>query len=195
MIDRVRGELILEGPDYVVVDVGGIGYRLVVPQSTRDNLQESRGTVCLLTHLHVREDALLLYGFSTEGERELFRALIGVSGIGPRIALAVLSTLSPGQTYGAIRQGDISVLTTVPGIGMKTAERLVLELRSQAEKAVVESIEVCAERGVESDALDALASLGYTRRQAHDAIRRAYQELGEQVKLDDLIRRALRYVS
>ncbi|MDD4517903.1 MAG: Holliday junction branch migration protein RuvA [Limnochordia bacterium] len=195
MIDRVRGELILEGPDYVVVDVGGIGYRLVVPQSTRDNLQESRGTVCLLTHLHVREDALLLYGFSTEGERELFRALIGVSGIGPRIALAVLSTLSPGQTYGAIRQGDISVLTTVPGIGKKTAERLVLELRSQAEKAVVESIEVCAERGVESDALDALASLGYTRRQAHDAIRRAYQELGEQVKLDDLIRRALRYVS
>ncbi|MDD2629533.1 MAG: Holliday junction branch migration protein RuvA [Limnochordia bacterium] len=195
MIDRVRGELILEGPDYVVVDVGGIGYRLVVPQSSRDNLQESRGTVCLLTHLHVREDALLLYGFSTEGERELFRALIGVSGIGPRIALAVLSTLSPGQTYGAIRQGDISVLTTVPGIGMKTAERLVLELRSQAEKAVVESIEVCAERGVESDALDALASLGYTRRQAHDAIRRAYQELGEQVKLDDLIRRALRYVS
>lgn len=195
MIEQIRGELIAKGPDYVVIDVGGVGYRLMIPHSTCQSLPKCGGIVCLLTHLHVREDALLLYGFSTEGERELFRLLMGVSGIGARLALATLSTLSPRQIYGAVRQENIGLLTTVPGIGKKTAERLVLELKNQAEKAVVELTEICAASDVEFDALGALASLGYTTKQAESAVRMAYQELGEQARLDDLIRRALKYVS
>lgn len=195
VIEHIRGKLAHKGGDYVVVDVGGMGYRVLVPQSTMDALPAPGEPVELLTYLQVREDALNLYGFITDAERQVFLALIGVSGVGPRLGLAALSVLSPGQAFQAIAQGDVATLTSVPGIGKKTAERIILELRSTAEKVTVSMPGMVQPRPVEADALEALAALGYTRRQAEGAVARACAELGEKAKLDEVVRRALRYVS
>ena len=131
MIAHLRGRLLEKQPNRMVVDVGGVGYDVSVPLSTFYGLGEPGGEIALRIHTHVREDALALYGFATRLEQELFERLIGVSGIGPKVALAVLSGIEPADLIRAIGRGDLARLTAIPGVGKKTAERIVLELKDR----------------------------------------------------------------
>jgi Holliday junction DNA helicase RuvA len=175
MIGSLGGRLAGKDIDEVLVEVQGVGYRVAIPLSTYEALPAEGEQVRLLTHLHVREDELALYGFATDRERQLFEILIGVSGIGPRLALHVLSRLTPERFVGAISRGDLTTLTGISGVGKKTAERMVLELKDKvADMADVEA----ADRGAVltaggEDAVKALIALGIRRAQAEQAVQRS----------------------
>ena len=171
MIAHIRGRLLEKHPTHLVVDVGGVGYQLAVPLSTFYDVGEPGAEVALRVHTHVREDALLLFGFLTVLERDLFERLIAVSGVGPRLALAVLSGIEPQGLVRAVRDGDVARLTAIPGIGRKTAERGVLELRDRLPKMLTAepAIEPATGR-LRDDLLSALLNLGYHRPLAEKAV-------------------------
>lgn len=175
MIGSLNGRLAVKDIDEVLVEVQGVGYRVAIPLSTYEDLPAEGEEVRLLTHLHVREDELALYGFASDRERRLFEILIGVSGIGPRLALHVLSRLTPERFVGAISRGDLTTLTGISGVGKKTAERMVLELKDKvADMADVEAVErgaVLTAGG--EDAVKALIALGIRRAQAEQAVQRS----------------------
>jgi len=175
MIGSLGGRLAGKDIDEVLVEVQGVGYRVAIPLSTYEALPAEGEQVRLLTHLHVREDELALYGFATDRERQLFEILIGVSGIGPRLALHVLSRLTPERFVGAISRGDLTTLTGISGVGKKTAERMVLELKDKvADMADVDAVErgaVLTAGG--EDAVKALIALGIRRAQAEQAVQRS----------------------
>jgi Holliday junction DNA helicase RuvA len=175
MIAFLRGRVRDKQPNRVIVDVDGVGYDVHVPLSTFYELGEDGDEVALRTYLHVREDALQLYGFLTELERQVFERLIAVSGIGPKLAIAVLSGIEPRDLVSAVQRGDVARLTGVPGIGKKTAERIVLELRDRLAQLAVTTpagIAPAAAPGdrLRTDLLSALQNLGYHRQQADKAI-------------------------
>ena len=192
MIGCLRGKLIDRQPTRVLIDVQGVGYEVAIPLSTYDRLQTHGEEISLLTYLHVREDALQLYGFATGAEKELFLKLIGISGIGPRVALGVLSGCSVEAFYHFVRNGDINRLKSLPGIGRKTAERLVLELKDKVEAG--ESVmlpETSPASGPEKEeAVLALTSLGYSRNQAEQVIDKLSAD-GQPRDVETLIRLAL----
>jgi Holliday junction DNA helicase RuvA len=188
VIGRVAGRLVEKSPPQVVVLVNGVGYEIDVPMSTFYNLPKTGEPVELLTHLVVREDAHLLYGFLTAGERGAFRQLIKVSGVGPKVALAVLSGLSVDDLAAAVAAEDAARLTRVPGIGKKTAERLVLELRDRLSPAAPAAKSATQHA---PDVLNALLSLGYNAREASIAIR----DLAPDLALADAIRQALKVLA
>ncbi len=170
MIGRLAGQLLAKTPPQVLVDVHGLGYEVDVPMSTFYDLPAIGQPVVLLTHLVVREDAQLLYGFLTETEREAFRQLIRISGVGPRTALSVLSGLSVGDLANAVAMQETGRLTKVPGIGKKTAERLLLELKGKlAPEIAVAGREAPTEES--ADILRALLALGYSEREAGAVVR------------------------
>jgi Holliday junction DNA helicase RuvA len=172
MIGRISGILIAKEPPQVLVDVGGVGYELDVPMSTFYDLPGVAEKVVLLTHLVVREDAHLLYGFLTAGERAAFRELIRISGIGPRMALSVLSGLSVSELTQAVAMQESGRLVKVPGIGKKTAERLLLELKGRLAQAIGPSGGTpLADQDQGTDILRALLALGYSEREAGAAAR------------------------
>ncbi|MFZ9391577.1 MAG: Holliday junction branch migration protein RuvA [Betaproteobacteria bacterium] len=189
MIGRISGTLIAKQPPRVIIDVQGVGYEIDVPMSTLYELPDLGRPATLLTHLIVREDAQLLYGFATEAERNAFRELIRVSGVGPRIALAVLSGLSVEQLSQAVSLQETGLLTRVPGIGKKTAERLILELKGR----MAQAIGTAAASPVTSstDILNALLALGYSEREALPAIK----TLGQNVSVAEGIRQALKQLA
>jgi len=186
MIGKLRGTLSDKNPPQVIVDCGGVGYEVQVPMSTYYNLPAEGQQVSLLTHFVVREDAQILYGFGTAAERESFRALIKISGVGPRTALAVLSGLGVADLAQAVTLQDAARLIKVPGIGKKTAERLLLELKGQlgADIGAVSGTQG-AEQG---DILQALLSLGYSDKEAALAVKALPADLG----VSEGIRRALK---
>lgn len=165
MIARLAGTLIEKQVQGLVVDVGGVGYGVLVPLSTFYAVGEPGANIVLRIYTHVREDALQLYGFATMLEQELFEKLIGVSGIGPKLALAILSGIESAELVAAVRAGNVARLTKVPGIGRKTAERLVIELRDRLPEgpAGEESERRATTGGLRDDILSALANLGYQR--------------------------------
>ncbi len=165
MIARLSGTLVEKHVQRIVIDVSGVGYEVLVPLSTFYAVGDAGATVVLRIHTHVREDALQLFGFVTALEQTLFERLITVSGIGPKLALAVLSGIESGDLVKAIRAGDIARLTRTPGIGRKTAERLVLELKDRLPQAVegVEEAPADAPASLRDDVLSALVNLGYQR--------------------------------
>jgi Holliday junction DNA helicase RuvA len=167
MIGHLKGTLVAKHPPQVVVDVGGVGYEVDVPMSTFYNLPATGESVTLHTHLVVREDAHTLYGFGTVDERAAFRQLIRISGVGARTALAVLSGLSVAELAQAVATQEPSRLTRVPGIGKKTAERLLLELKGKLADALPGTGERAA--GAATDILNALVALGYSEKEAHAA--------------------------
>lgn len=176
MISYLEGKIEFKGEKFVVVNVGGVGYRVFVSPETLKKIPEKRGEVKLWTHLHVREDALDLYGFLHLAELDLFETLLGAPGIGPRKALNVLSAAPSDTLRRAIAAGDASYLTRVSGIGRKTAEKIVVELR---EKMAGKGVMVEApELKEEADTLEALVSLGYTQREAREAL----QQVSEDIK-------------
>ncbi|MCU1265386.1 MAG: ruvA [Acidobacteria bacterium] len=202
MIAHLSGTLLSRQATSVILDVGGVGYEVTIPLSTFYELEELGSKVQLRIYTHVREDALQLYGFKTARERELFMRLISVSGIGPKLGITLLSGMSADEMIASIRNNNLARLTLIPGVGRKTAERLVIELRdkiatlalpepedltgSQAGKGAAPS-----EDFVRSDALSALVNLGYQRSAAEKAITAALDEGGE-ISVETILRRALR---
>src|SRR5581483_6071954 len=172
MIGQLRGRLADKRPNQVLVDVGGVGYLVAVPLSTYAALGELHTEVTLLIYTHVREDALALYGFLTAREKHLFELLISASGVGPSLALKILSGMSAEELIPAIRGNDLARLTKIPGVGRKTAERMVVELKDKLEPmAMVEKNQAMASpAGIESDVVSALVSLGYDGRTAESAV-------------------------
>ena len=198
MITFLHGKLVDALPTQVVVDVNGVGYEVLIPLSSFDKLPLPGADVKLLTHLAVREDAHVLYGFMTQAERELFKLLINtVSGIGPKTALNVLSGMNPPAFRSAVASGDVKSLSQISGVGKKTAERIVVELKDKVGSAG--AFEATAEKRVLSDAdqktndaVLALVALGFKQADAHDSVRAAQAVLGEKATVETLVRAALK---
>ncbi len=187
MIAELTGRIVKKTFNHMVLDVGGVGYLVTIPLSTFTALPDDDRIVRLYVHTHVREDTLSLFGFLTEEEREIFVDLISVSGIGPKLATTILSGASAGEVRSYIVAGNIAGFIGVPGVGKKTAERIVLELREKLAKRGPAAGEVREdEAGGPADVVEALVNLGYARAQAHDAVREAAKngatELGEILK-------------
>ena len=178
MIGRLTGRLAARNPPQVLLDVGGVGYEVDVPMSTFFNLPALGEPVVLLTHLVVREDAHLLYGFLTEGERGTFRELVRISGVGPRTALAILSGLSVAELAAAVGRQDGARLVKVPGIGKKTAERLLLELKGKLGPELALPAGAVALSDAQADIAQALQALGYNEREAQAAIKALPADVG-----------------
>jgi Holliday junction DNA helicase RuvA len=198
MIAFLRGKLVEALPTLVVVDVNGVGYEVLIPLSSFDKLPAPGGDVTLLTHLAVREDAHVLYGFISPPERDLFRLLIHtVSGIGPKIALSVLSGMTPTVFRGAVANADVKALSRISGVGKKTAERIVVELKDKVgavgawEAASAERSLSPADQRV-NDAVLALLALGFKQVEAHDTVRAAQSLFGPQATVEELVRAALK---
>jgi Holliday junction DNA helicase RuvA len=179
VIAFLRGRILEKHPNRVVVDVSGVGYDVFVPLSTFYALTDAGGDAALRIHTHVREDALALYGFATMLEQELFERLIGINGIGPKLALSVLSGIEPLELMRAIERSDVARLTNIPGVGKKTSERIVLELKDRLPRAVpaVAGDGVSAPSPVSEDVLSALMNLGYHRPLAEKAVAAAIKAM------------------
>jgi len=203
MIAHLSGTLLFKLPNSVILDVGGVGYEVNIPVSTFFNLEEPGSKVQLRIYTHVKEDALQLYGFKTARERELFVRLISVSGIGPKLGITLLSGMSADEMIASIRTNNLARLTLIPGVGRKTAERLVMELRDKV--AALSSAELEEELGattatgapvptedtMRSDVLSALLNLGYQRGAAEKAVTAALDEGGD-ISVESILRRSLR---
>jgi holliday junction DNA helicase RuvA len=196
MIGQLRGKLAEKRPNQVLVDVGGVGYVVLVPLSTFAALGELHTEVTLLIHTHVREDALSLYGFVSSREKHLFELLLSASGVGPSLALKILSGMSVDELVPAIRGNDLGRLTKIPGVGRKTAERMVVELKDKLEAVVIEVERPAASSpaGVEADVVSALVNLGYETRIAEKAVEEARKETGAG-NFEKLLRGALQALS
>jgi len=198
MITFLHGKLLEALPTQVIVDVHGVGYEVLIPLSSYDKLPQPGQEIKILTHLAVREDAHVLYGFMSAAERELFRLLINtVSGIGPKIALNVLSGISVTAFRGAVANADIKALSQISGVGKKTAERIVVELKDKigaagAWEASSAQRALSPEDQKVNDGVLALVALGFKQIEAHDAIRKAQHSLGPQATIEDLVRACLR---
>ena len=188
MIGRIAGVILEKHPPQILVEAAGVGYEIEVPMSTFYNLPASGERVALLTHLVVREDAHLLYGFGTESERRAFRQLLKVNGVGARTALAVLSGMSVAELVEAVTAQDSGRLVKVPGIGKKTAERLLLELRGKLGSDAVSGLAVNRERPAASDVINALLGLGYSDKEAQLAVK----QLPDGLSVSEGIRQALK---
>ncbi|NOX96865.1 MAG: Holliday junction branch migration protein RuvA [Nitrospirae bacterium] len=200
MIDHIRGQLALKTPTYLRVEVNGIGYGVHIPLSTYDNLAKTGEKIELYTFLHVREDCLQLFGFKTAEEKEIFEMLVSVSGVGPRLALRILSGLSVREFREAIGQENLRLLTAIPGVGKKTAQRLVIELKEKIGIALaVEETEKAAKTPEEArlinDAVSALLSLGCKPAEATKAVKEAKISLPDKgSSLEELVKDALKHL-
>jgi len=198
MITSLSGTLVESLPTQVIIEVQGVGYELLIPLSSYDKLPPPGQAVRILTHLAIREDAHVLYGFMTTAERDLFRLLINtVSGIGPKIALNVLSGVSVPAFKGAVANGDVKALSQISGVGKKTAERIVVELKDKigaagAWEAASERHGLSAADQRLNDAVLALMALGFKQVEAHDSVKQAQSLLGPQASVEDLVRACLK---
>ncbi len=192
MIGSLRGRLAEKRPNQVILDVGGVGYLVQVPLSTFAALGELHAEVTLLIHTHVREDALALYGFVSAREKHFFEMLLSASGVGPSLALKILSGMSVDELVPAIRGSDLARLTRIPGVGRKTAERIVVELKDKLEAVALEAERPTAASpaGVEADVVSALVNLGYDARTAESAVGEAKREVGTE-SFEKLLRASL----
>ena len=200
MIALLRGELAYKSVDHVIIDTGGVGYRLFIPLSTFYALPDA-GEVRLLVHTHVREDALLLFGFFTTAEKEMFATLIGISGIGPKLALNILSHIPVPDLQTAVLAGDLKRLSALPGIGKKTAERLILELKDKIgpiASSIVGQAPVTAQPGRApadplADVLSALVNLGYKDTQARKVLET--MEVTAEASMEAILKGALKVLA
>ena len=205
MISYIKGTLADVFPDRIVVENQGIGYEILVPGSLTGRMPLIGEAVQLYTYLYVREDALMLYGFFTRDDLHVFKLLIGVSGIGPKGALAILSVISPNELRLAVAVEDAKLIATAPGIGLKTAKKLIIELKDKLKEAETEpgasptavSAGSCKNGDASSfqefqqEAIEALAALGYGRSEAAAAVRKAAKSLGDTADVEMLLRQAL----
>lgn len=199
MIALLRGPILEKHPNQVIVEAGGVGYDVQIPISTYTSLPNAGAVVSLRIYTHVREDALMLYGFATSEEKLMFEQLISISGIGPKLAITVLSGLATPDLVAAIRTSDLARLVRIPGVGKKTAERIVLELKDKlkladgAGKTTVAAEPIASVSALESDVLSALQNLGCSRPAAEEAVRKAKLK-GVEEGFEPLFRSALALV-
>jgi len=196
MIAQICGRLAHKSPEEIIVDCNGVGYGVRVPLSTFYELPDIGAEVVLRVHTHVREDALHLYGFLTGKEKDLFGLLIGVSGVGPRLAINVLSGIATHDLERALQEGDLLSLTRIPGVGRKTAERMLLELKDKVSATgagVAAGIPM--RDGMVKDALSALVNLGYQRGIAEEAVRDCVRQHGAELSLEELLKESLRLLA
>jgi Holliday junction DNA helicase RuvA len=200
MISSLNGLLIEKHPTRIILSVHGVGYEVFIPLSTYSTLPDIQKDSMILTHLHVREDAWTLYGFATSDERDLFRLLISISGIGPKVALTVLSGIGIDNFKNAIAENDVTRLTSISGVGKKTAERMIIELKDKIKivlpkGAAREQDASVYVSDVMTDAVNALVALGYKKNQAEDAIKKVLKARGDEpVGVEDIIRLSLQFV-
>jgi holliday junction DNA helicase RuvA len=197
VIAQLRGRLVRKETQEAIVDVHGVGYRVTIPLSTFYRIGDPGQEVTLLTHTHVREDTLALFGFLTATEQALFERLISVSGVGPKVAIAILSGIEAPDLVSALRTSDLVRLTRIPGVGKKTAERLVLELKDKVQglaAAEPEGAPAAAGGTAREDLVSALVHLGYSRPEAEKGVDRALKDDGAG-RFEDLLRRSLRILS
>jgi holliday junction DNA helicase RuvA len=197
MIGQLRGRLADKRPSQVLVDVGGVGYVVQVPLSTFASLSDLHTEVTLLIHTHVREDALALYGFLSSREKHFFELLLSASGVGPSLALKILSGMNVEELIPAIRGGDLVRLTRIPGVGRKTAERIVVELKDKLDAVVVGAEQkpaAASPAGIEADVVSALVNLGYEARAAEMAVAESKRESGP-ASFEKLLRASLQTLS
>ncbi len=196
MIGWLSGKVVQASPDRLILDVGGVGYQVAIPLSTYYEIQkaEAGGPIRLFIHTHVREDALALYGFWSERERELFERLIAVSGIGPRLAQVVLSGMAPDELIAALAAGDVARLVRIPGVGKKTAERMVVELRDKLQALAAQLPAGRVTAASDDDLVAALVNLGYKPSLAEAAVGAARKESPD-AAFHELLRLALRRLS
>jgi len=181
-------------PTLVWLDLNGVGYELRIPLSTYERLPRLKERVRLLTYFHVREDIQILYGFYSADEKELFLKLIAISGIGPKMAITILSGASPAQFKSRIVAGDVKALTLIPGIGQKTAQRMIVELREKfggSDEPLPDGFDALFSGSISDEALKALLSLGYRRGEALNALKKASQELGTESSVEAILKSAL----
>ena len=203
MIAFLRGRVLEKQPNRIIVDVQGVGYDVHVPLSTYYRVAESGGEVTLKVHTHVREDALLLYGFLTDLERQLFERLIGVSGIGPKMAIVLLSGMEARELVACVLRADVARLTGIPGVGKKTAERICVELRDRIPKAI-EAAAASPADSLRDDLVSALVNLGYHRQAIDKSLDKllsgksstsAKATVDKEPKFEDVLRSALKELS
>lgn len=197
MIAHIQGLLHLKSPEYLIIDVDGIGYQVQVPLSTFYDLPDVGSMVSLHIHTHVREDALQLYGFQSQDEKELFIRLMSIAGIGPRLAVNILSGISPAELAESLSQGNLARLISIPGVGRKTAERIMVEMRDKLpslalDHGVTVPVKTAATEAMIEDALSALLNLGYKKGVAQRAIENARQRLEGDITLESLLKESLR---
>ncbi len=194
MIAHLIGKLIYKSPDHSIVDVNGIGYKIFTPLSTYYVLPKTGESVTLHIHTRVREDELKLFGFLTEEEQTIFEKLITINKVGPKLALGILSGMSPENLLTAIMNNDAARLSAIPGVGKKTAERLTLEMKDKLSDLTFEmehQLDSEAPEGFYEDALSALVNLGYKKPQAEKSLKSAYNKIGKDSSLEDLIKESL----
>jgi Holliday junction DNA helicase RuvA len=192
VIAHLRGKIAEKTPSRLIVDVNGVGYEVFIPVTTFNALPAIGSDVAIDIHTHVREDIIALYGFSSRHERAIFEKLVSISGIGPKLAITILSGGSVEDLVGAIRRNDLARLTAIPGVGKKTAERIVVELKDKLQDF---TLPVAASKApVETDVLSALENLGYNRVLAESAVRRAMEGDGE-ATFDTLFKRTLQMLT
>lgn len=195
MINHIKGKLIEKTPAYVVIEVGGVGYLLNVSVNTFSQLKDTDTECKLYTHLSIKEDAYTLYGFATEQERMIFRQLISVSGVGPNTARLILSSLSVDNLVAAIATGNLKVIEGVKGIGKKTAQRLVMELKEKLSKNEYNVSDMAVGSTGAADRLEAVSALtilGFNRQAADAAVSKILEKEGSGLSVEDLVKRALR---
>jgi holliday junction DNA helicase RuvA len=198
MIAFIEGRLLFKSPEWIIVSAQGIGYQIAVPLSSFYDLPDIEQAVRLHIYTHVRQDAIQLFGFLTPREKEIFLLLIGVSGIGPKVALNILSGISSEDFSTALLAQDSARVQRIPGIGKKTSERIVLELKDKIKKlspVTLAPLNLKTEEGHWEDALSALVNLGYPKAVAEKALGRISAEPGEAISLEDLLRKALKLLS
>lgn len=201
MIARISGTLIFKTADHVIVDANGIGYRIFVPLTTFYELPEVSQSVTLYIHTHVKQDAISLFGFYSNEEKDIFQLMISVTGIGPRLAINILSGISAEALVKAVSQGNLSRIVGVPGVGRKTAERMILELKDKVTKLSSEEMALGAGDGlkeneqVKEDALSALINLGYKSNAARGVLDKVINEFSDPVTLDALLKESLKILA
>jgi Holliday junction DNA helicase RuvA len=198
LIAYLEGKLVEKSPTRLIVEVNGVGYSVDIPVSTYSNLAETGDTVRVLTCQQVREDELKLYGFSTKPEKDLFELLINVNGVGPRMALSILSCIPVADFQRSVLQEDLDILTAISGVGKKTAQRLVVELKEKLSKMDLGERREPKDKGptfapAHEEAVLALVSLGYTKPDAKRALEAVVVEIKEPLPVEELIKRALKY--
>ena len=198
MIDQIHGMILKKTPNYAVLETGGVGLKVLSTINTLEAMPAKGKKTLLLTYLHVRDDVLDLYGFQTSRERETFLQLIGISGIGPKLALTILSGISPDKLRNRVIEGDVAAMTTVPGVGAKTAKRIIVELKEKFTKADNDSLgfEELDQTisGLYWDALNALMALGYKQKHSNQALDKIKQSGELKGELESVIKKALQHL-
>lgn len=196
MITSLKGSLTEVSPTSITININGVGYEVLIPLSTFDRLPKVDSECRILTYLHVREDILQLYGFSTHEEKDLFKLLISISGIGPKMALTILSGMTTDNLKNAIATGDTDLLSEIPGIGKKIAQRLVVELKERIGGITIKTTKPIPkeEEILLKDAIRALMNLGYKQLPAQSALEKALAEAKGKIELEELLKKALKYL-